>query len=267
MGSLQTKVIVIIGGTTGLGLSAALAFVAAGAKVVVVGRNPDNAAEAGRTLAPNGLAFAADATNPKTAPNAIAVAREQFGGFHGLYHVAGGSGRKQGDGPLHEISAEGWDFTLNLNLTSLFYSNQAAVRQFLEQKSGGTILNTSSVLGFSPSPKYFATHAYASAKAAIIGLTKSAASYYARQNIRFNVLAPALVETPMAQRAVANPEIMGFIATKQPLDGGRVGAPGDLDAAAVYFMSDDSRFVTGQVLAVDGGWSVSEGYDAKDKNH
>ena len=267
MGSLQTKVIVIIGGTTGLGLSAAQAFVTAGAKVVVVGRNPENAAEAGRTLAPNGLALAADATTPKTAPKAIAVAREQFGGFHGLYHVAGGSGRKQGDGALHEISPEGWDFTLNLNLTSLFYSNQAAVRQFLEQKSGGTILNTSSVLGFSPSPKYFATHAYASAKAAIIGLTKSAASYYARQNIRFNVLAPALVETPMAQRAVANPEIMEFIANKQPLDGGRVGASNDLDAAAVYFMSDDSRFVTGQVLAVDGGWSVSEGYDAKDKDH
>ena len=117
----------------------------------------------------------------------------------------------------------------------------------------------SSVLGFSPSPHYFSTHAYASAKAAIIGLTKSAAAYYAPANIRFNVLAPALVATPMSQRAQGDEEILRFIATKQPLEGGRIGHPSDLDGAAVYFMGDDSKFVTGQVLAVDGGWSVSDG--------
>jgi NAD(P)-dependent dehydrogenase (short-subunit alcohol dehydrogenase family) len=115
------------------------------------------------------------------------------------------------------------------------------------------------VLAFSPSIAFFATHAYASAKAAIIGLTQSAASYYAHANIRFNVLAPALVATPMSQRAQSNSAILDFIATKQPLNGGRIGHPSDLDAAAVYFMSDESGFVTGQVLAVDGGWSVSEG--------
>src|SRR5213076_1557961 len=117
----------------------------------------------------------------------------EFGAFDGLYHVAGGSGRRHGDGPLHELTDEGWAYTLNENLTSMFYSNRAAVQQFLSQGTGGAVLNMGSVLGFSPSPKYFSTHAYATAKAAIIGLTKSAASFYAKQNVRFNVLAPALV--------------------------------------------------------------------------
>jgi NAD(P)-dependent dehydrogenase (short-subunit alcohol dehydrogenase family) len=115
------------------------------------------------------------------------------------------------------------------------------------------------VLGWSPSPRHFATHAYAAAKAAIIGFTKSIAAYYAARNIRCNVLAPALVETPMAERAAQDEAIQRFINTKQPLDGGRIGRPSDLDAAAIYFMSDASRFTTGQVLAVDGGWCVSEG--------
>ena len=259
LSKLANKIIVVVGGTTGLGLSAAKAFVQEGAKVVVVGRNPDSVAQAQAVLGTSARAIAADAANPDTAPAAIRLAVEHFGGFHGLYHVAGGSGRKLGDGPLHEISDEGWGLTLNLNLTSLFYSDRAAVQQFLKQKTGGSILNMGSVLGFSPSPQFFGTHAYATSKAAIIGLTKSAASFYARKNIRFNVLAPALVATPMSGRAQGEQAILEFIHAKQPLDGGRIGESSDLDAAAVYFLSEDSKFATGQVLAVDGGWSVSEG--------
>jgi NAD(P)-dependent dehydrogenase (short-subunit alcohol dehydrogenase family) len=262
VGKLRKKVLVVMGGTSGLGLSAALAFVREGAKVVVVGRDPGKVKAAQRSLGVSVKALAGDAANAATAAKAIRVALVRFGGFHGLYHVAGGSGRKKGDGPLHEITDEGWEYTLNLNLTSLFYSNRAAVRQFLKQRTGGSVLNMSSVLGFSPSPRYFSTHAYAATKAAIIGLTQSAAACYARQNIRFNVLAPALVATPMSQRAQGDRDILDFIATKQPLDGGRIGQPSDLDAAAVYFMSDESRFVTGQVLAVDGGWCVSEGQNS-----
>jgi NAD(P)-dependent dehydrogenase (short-subunit alcohol dehydrogenase family) len=256
---LASKVLVVIGGTTGLGLSAAKAFVETGANVVVVGRNADNVKAARRSLGNSAKALAGDATDPATATTAIETALKTFGGFHGLYHVAGGSGRGEGDGPLHEITDEGWDFTIRLNLRSLFYSNRAAVRQFLKQRTGGSVLNMSSVLGFSPSPRHFATHAYAAAKAAVIGLTKSAAACYAQRNIRFNVLAPALVATPMSRRAQGDKEILKFIATRQPLDGGRIGRPEDLDAAAVYFMSDGSKFVTGQIVAVDGGWSVCEG--------
>jgi len=133
------------------------------------------------------------------------------------------------------------------------------LREFLSKNQGGSILNLSSVLAFSPSGQHFATHSYAAAKSGIIGLTKSCASRYATNRVRFNALAPGLVQTPMAQRAAGDPQIMAFIKTKQPLDGGRIGQASDLDAAAVFFMSDASRFTTGQVLAVDGGWSVTEG--------
>jgi NAD(P)-dependent dehydrogenase (short-subunit alcohol dehydrogenase family) len=117
----------------------------------------------------------------------------------------------------------------------------------------------SSVLGYSPSPKYFSTHAYAAAKSAVIGFSKSIASYYAPHNVRVNVIAPALVETPMAQRALNNEEILSFTRSKQPLDGGRVGLPADLDGAVVFLLSDHASFITGQTISVDGGWSVTEG--------
>lgn len=259
MAQLANKRIVIIGGTTGIGLSAARAFVAEGAQVVVAGRNEESVAAAQQVLGANALAMAGDAIQEETAALAIRRCRETFGGFDGLYHVAGGSGRKMGDGPLHEMTLEGWNKTLELNLTSLMLSNQAAVRAFRELKQGGTILNMGSVLGYSPSPAYFSTHAYAAAKSAIIGFSKSIAAYYAKDNIRVNVIAPALVETPMAQRAANDEQILSFIKTKQPLDGGRIGQPADTDGLAVYFMSDQSKFTTGQVVAADGGWSISEG--------
>lgn len=248
-----------MGGTTGIGLSAAKSFIAQGARVVVLGRDEKSAEKASRHLGTKAVATTGDASQAETATHAIDTCLEEFGTFDGLYHVAGGSGRKFGDGPLHELTLDGWQETLSLNLTSLMLSNRAAVKTFLEQKKSGCVLNMSSVLAFSPSPKYFVTHAYAAAKSAVIGFTKSVASYYATHNIRFNVLAPALVETPMAQRAAQDQEILKFIKTKQPLDGGRIGQPSDLDGAAIYLMSDFAKFTTGQVFTVDGGWSVSEG--------
>ena len=256
---LQNKKIVIVGGTTGLGLSAAKAFLSAGAHLVLVGRNEDSCNEAKHVLGDQVAVLSGDASTEDTATRAIELCLQQFGGFDGLYHIAGGSGRKFGDGPLHELTLEGWNKTFELNLTSLMLSNRAAVGKFLALKQSGTILNMGSVLGFSPSPKYFVTHAYAAAKSAVIGFTKSIAAYYAKDNIRINLLAPALVETPMSQRASDDKVIQDFIKTKQPLDGGRNGRPEDLDGAATYFMSDASRFTTGQTLYVDGGWEISEG--------
>ena len=256
---LKNKSIVIIGGTTGLGLSAAKAFIGNGAKVVVVGRNEESCKSAKVLLGKNSEAIVADSTKADTAINAITQCIQQFGSFDGMYHVAGGSGRKFGDGPLHELTLDGWNKTMELNLTSLMLSDQAAIKQFLKQGKGGVILNMGSVLGYSPSPKYFSTHTYAAAKSAIIGFSKSIAAYYAKDDIRVNVIAPAVIETPMAQRAANDETIMGFIKTKQPLNGGRIGQPEDLDGLAVYFMSDQSRYTTGQVIAVDGGWSVTEG--------
>jgi NAD(P)-dependent dehydrogenase (short-subunit alcohol dehydrogenase family) len=255
-GILQDKSIVIVGGTGGLGLSAARACVAAGACVLVVGRDPARAADAAQTLGPRARAVAADAADPAVAERAVAEAAGAWGRLDALYHVAGGSGRPAGDGPLHELTDAGIETTLRHNLVSLLYSNRAAVRRFLAQGGGGSVLNLGSVLGEFPAPEHFATHAYAAAKAAVVGLTRAAAATYARHNIRFNVVAPGLVATPMSRRAQEDPKILAYVGGRQPLDGGRIGRVEDVDAAVVYFLSDQSRFVTGQVLCVDGGWSV-----------
>jgi NAD(P)-dependent dehydrogenase (short-subunit alcohol dehydrogenase family) len=258
-GALDRKVVVIIGGTTGLGLSAARACCAEGARVVMTGRDRASAAAALAELGANGATMVGDAIDPAHGPEAIRTAIERFGRFDALYHVAGGSGRRMGDGPLHEVTDEGLRGTLELNLHTVVLSNRAAVRHFLAQKTGGAILNMGSVLGWSPSPQFFATHVYAAAKSAVTGFTKSIAAYYAPHGIRCNVLAPALVETPMAKRAAQDETILAYIASKQPLDGGRIGRPDDCDGAAVFLLSDAARFVTGQVVTVDGGWTVTEG--------
>ena len=249
----------IVGGTTGLGLSAAIALNKAGAKVFVIGRKEESLRNALQSLSGECAGLSGDATNPTTINKAIEMAHENGGAITGLYHVAGGSGRKFGDGPLDQMTPEGWAKTLDLNLNSLMISNKAIIEYYLKNHLPGIILNMGSVLGFSPSPKYFSTHAYAAAKSAIIGFSKSVAAYYAKDNIRVNVIAPALFETPMAQRAINDDKIQAFIRSKQPLDGGRPGVPEDTDNAALMFLSPDSKFITGQVLAVDGGWSISEG--------
>ncbi len=248
-----------MGGTTGMGLAAAKALKENGANVLVVGRNRDSCSAAQKELGGNALVLSGDATNAETMQKAIKMAHESFGSITGLFHVAGGSGRRWGDGPLHAITLEGWNKTMELNLTSMMLSNQAMVNYFLEQNSTGTILNMGSVLGYSPSPKYFVTHAYAAAKSAIIGFSKSIAAYYAEHNIRINVIAPSLFITPMAQRVAEDEDILRFLKTKQPLDGGRAGASQDINSAVLMFLHPDSKFITGQVLAVDGGWTLSEG--------
>ena len=255
---LDGKVIVVIGGTAGLGRSGVDACLDGGARVVAVGRNRETV-EAVESLGEEAAGLLGDAMDPACAELAIEEALRRFGRLDGLYHVAGGSGRSEGDGPLHELTDPGIEYTLNLNLASVLYSNRAAARQFLKQEEGGSVLNMSSVLAFSPASAHFSTHAYAAAKAGIIGLTRSAAARYAAEGIRFNALAPALVETPMSQRAQEDPEIVSFTRRRQPLDGGRLGVPQDADAAVVYFLSDQSSFVTGQILSIDGGWEVSDG--------
>jgi NAD(P)-dependent dehydrogenase (short-subunit alcohol dehydrogenase family) len=256
---LLNKRIVIIGGTDGLGLSGATACIEEGARVVAVGKNSDRLNEIKNQFQDKAVVIIQDAREEKAAENAIGTCVEKFGGFDGLYHVAGGSGRKFGDRPLHEMSIEGWNQTIELNLTTLMYSNRAALQYFISEKKAGVILNMGSVLATSPSAKYFSTHAYAASKSALIGLCKSMAAYYSPFNIRINIIAPGLVKTPMSKRALEDEDIMHFIQGKQPLDGGRVALPQDADGAAVFLLSDYSKFITGQVLAVDGGWAVTEG--------
>jgi NAD(P)-dependent dehydrogenase (short-subunit alcohol dehydrogenase family) len=121
---------------------------------------------------------------------------------------------------------------------------------------GGSIVLVTSVLATSPVPDMFATHAYAAIKGAEIALTTSMASYYAPMHIRVNAIAPGLVDTPMARRAATDPDIVSFTGRKQPLVGGLLDA-GDIASAGLFLLSDEARAITGQTIAVDGGWSVT----------
>jgi len=257
--NFKNKTYIIVGGTSGLGLVSVKALLEKGANVIAIGNNKEKCNQIEKELLGNIIVLQGDAVEPKTIQNAITTSKNNFGKIHGLFHVAGGSGRRFGDGPLHKMSDEGWDKTMDLNMKSIMISNRAIINYFLDEKISGVILNMGSVLGYSPSPKYFVTHAYSAAKSALIGFTKSIAAYYAESNIRVNVVAPSLFITPMAERAAEDDEIMGFIKTKQPLDGGRPGYPEDIVSAVLMFLDDDSKFITGQVLAIDGGWSISEG--------
>ena len=117
----------------------------------------------------------------------------------------------------------------------------------------------SSVLAFDPAPSLFATHAYAAAKAGAIGMVRTAAAYYAPHGVRVNAIAASLVTTPMSLRATTDPASVAFAAAKQPLTGGFL-APSEVTELALYLCSAESRAMTGQVLTVDGGWTVSGGH-------
>jgi NAD(P)-dependent dehydrogenase (short-subunit alcohol dehydrogenase family) len=182
-----------------------------------------------------------------------------------LFHVAGISGRRFGDGPLHECTDEGWDAVLDVNARGTFLTNRAAALRMRAQPRDdvglrGTVLNMGSVLGWSPSPRHFGTVAYAASKGAIRALTLAAAARYAPDRIRFNLIAPALIDTPMAARAVGDPAVRRYLRTKQPLASGP-GTAEDCAEGALYLCEPASRFVTGTVLTVDGGWCVCEGQD------
>jgi NAD(P)-dependent dehydrogenase (short-subunit alcohol dehydrogenase family) len=248
---LSGKRCLIVGGTSGIGAAAAARFRAEGGRVVVGDRDDRGDADVIRV----------EATDAAAVERLVAETVQRLGGLDVLFHVAGASGRKHGDGPVHECTEDGWDWTLAANLRSTFLTNQAAIRHFLSQKQPGVILNMASVLAYAPVPKHFDTGAYAAAKAGIIGLSRQAAARYAADGIRVNVLAPGLIGTPMAERAVNDPSIAAFLRAKQPLAGGP-GRPADVADAAMFLCSDEARLITGAVLAVDGGWSVTDGpYD------
>jgi NAD(P)-dependent dehydrogenase (short-subunit alcohol dehydrogenase family) len=256
---LRDKRCLIVGGTGGIGLAAARRFLEEGAAVVIAGLGTEAGQAAIAELDDLAVKFV-----PCDATDADQIERLQrdsivfLGGLDVLYHVAGASGRRFGDGPLHECSIDGWQATLDANLRSVFLSNRMAVRHFLEQKQPGAILNLSSALALAPAPRHFDTCAYTAAKAGVIGLSRLAAASYAAAGIRVNVLAPGLIDTPMSQRALNDPAIEQFLHGKQPLAAGP-GAPEDCAEAAVFLCSDEARFITGAVLPVDGGWCVSEG--------
>ncbi len=276
-GRLDGRTCLIVGGTGGIGLAATRRFLQEGARVVVAGLEGEGAEpETGypiplesailaplQTLGPcAGWSF--DTSSRLEVALLFEKALDVLGDrLDILLHIAGISGRKFGDGPLHECSDEGWDHVMEVNALGTFLTNREAVQIMLRQPIDtdglrGTVVNVGSVLDRSPAQAHFGTIAYAASKGAVRALTTAAASRYAPDRIRFNLLVPGLIDTPMAARAVNDSGIRPYLAAKQPMAGG-AGSADDVAEAALYLCEPASRFVTGAELVVNGGWCVSEG--------
>lgn len=254
----------LITGSTGIAAATAKLAASSGAAIFIVSRDEGSCAILANEIRASGASceyFVGDLIEENTAMEAVKKCVNHYHRIDALFNVVGISGRSFGDGAIHECTAAGLDITLDTNVKSLFFMCRETIKQMLQQDVDeadlrGTILNTSSVLAFSPEPKHFASHAYAASKGAIISLSQSMAAYYAPHKIRVNALAPALIRTPMSQRAQEDATILEFMKTKQPLVEDLIEAE-EVAKAAMFLLSDSSRNITGEILKVDGGWSVS----------
>jgi NAD(P)-dependent dehydrogenase (short-subunit alcohol dehydrogenase family) len=259
---------VLVTGSTGMAASAAEAVAGEGGFVFLVSRTPEHLDALAASIRAGGGRVAhvvADLRREDEVEAAFEAFDAAAGRLDAVYGVAGISGRRFGDGPIHEATLEGWERVLASNATSQFLVARAAIRRMLAQEpdangSRGSLLLMSSTLATYPAPAYFGTHAYAASKGAIESLTRSLAAAYARDAIRVNAIAPALIATPMSRRAQEDPAIVAYLENRQPLARGAIAADA-VTPTALHLLSPDAGMVTGQVVAVDGGWSVSDAFD------
>jgi NAD(P)-dependent dehydrogenase (short-subunit alcohol dehydrogenase family) len=255
----------LVTGTSGIAAATVSRAAAAGARVFAVGIDRESGESLAESVAGAGgecRFFAADVTDPGSVAAAVEGCASAFGRIDALFNVVGISVRRFGDGPVHECSEEAWDLAFTTNVKSMFLVCREVVRRMLRQEPGadgerGAVLNMASVLAFSPEPEFFATHAYAASKGAVLGMSRSMAAYYAPHHIRVNAIAPSLVRTPMSRRAQQDSEVVDFTRGKQPLVDDLLAAE-DVAHAALFLLGSGARAITGEVLAVDGGWSVTD---------
>lgn len=251
---LLTGKTALITGSTGIAAATAERFLGHGAKVAVIDYSSDNL-ETIKAELPVVIALEGDLRDSSVCRAIVKQAVTQLEQIDILVNVVGISGRRYGDGPVHEASDEGFDTVMTSNVKTTFVMCREVLQHMLPRGSGN-IINTASVLAYAPNGEHFGTHAYATSKGAIISLTRAMASSYAVQGIRVNALAPGLIETPMSLRAQSNKTILTYMKQRQPLTG-KLGKADDVAGAALFLASDLSQFVTGEVIEVAGGWSVA----------
>jgi NAD(P)-dependent dehydrogenase (short-subunit alcohol dehydrogenase family) len=198
-----------------------------------------------------------DVRDEAAVKHGVAECLDRFGQIDALMNVAGVSARSMGDGPLHECTSEAWEAVIDLNAKGTFLMCRQVLGLWTKNRQAGVILNTGSVLARHPQREHFATVGYAASKGAIEAMSVAAAAYYAPEGIRINVIAPGLVHTPMTARAQGNADINKYMIQKQPLRKGMLSAE-DVAQAACFLLRRDSSPITGQILNVDAGWTVSE---------
>lgn len=251
----EQRVALVTGGAAGIGRSCAEALARAGARVVVADRDAvagEAAAAALRAAGAEARFIAADVGEPSSVEAMVAAAVGRYGRLDVVVSNAGIGGRRLGDGPAHLCTVEAWDQVMGVNLRGTFLTCKYALPHLIERR--GCIVTVASVLGLVGTQGLFDTHAYATSKAGIIGLTRTIAAHYARDGVRANAVAPGLVDTQMAARTKANPAVAEQVAFWQPLGG--LGQPEDVAAAVAFLASDEAKFITGVTLSVDGGWAA-----------
>ncbi len=244
MGLLDQQIAVVTGAGRGIGRAIALKFADEGADVVCVSRTVENAqkvADEVRAKGRRSWAVAVDVADPAGVNAAAGQILVDAGRVDILVNNAGVTR----DNLLMRMSEEEWDTVLNTNLRGAFVLTKAFTRAFLKQKSG-RIINLASVVGLMGNA---GQANYAASKAGLIGFTKSVAREFASRGITVNAIAPGFVETDMT--AVLKPEIKMELMKRIPL--GALGSVDDIAGAALYLASPAARYVTGQVLTVDGG--------------
>lgn len=249
--SFENKVAFVTGGTSGIGRATVEAFAKAGAKVAFTGRRKELGDEIAAAIGESGgtaLFLQGDVADESQVASAVAQTVERFGALHHAFNNAGIEGDFV---PTHEQSAENARSVFDINVLGVLFSMKAEVPAIL-QSGGGTIVNNSSILGLRGIQ---GGSVYNASKYAVTGLTKVAALEYSGQGIRVNSIHPGLIETDMAGRFLGeNPAMAEMMLKLHPI--GRFGQPKELADAVLWLSSEQSSFISGVSLPVDGGFTA-----------
>lgn len=247
---LKGKVAIITGAGSGIGRAAAIAFAKEGAKIVIAGRRLEPLNETVRLVKEvdgEALPVMADVSKAQDAEKIVAESVKTFGRLDVLYNNAG----MDASGSIIDVEEDLWDFTINVNLKGTFLCSKYAVPEIKRQR-GGSIINTASILGLLGLPDYVA---YCTAKGGVINLTRAMVCDCGPIGIRVNCICPGAICTPIMEdyfKSSGDPErLRGFFKKLYPI--GRLGTPEDVANVAVFLASDESSFVNGAVVVVDGG--------------
>ena len=252
MGRLENKVAVITGAASGMGRATAARFAREGAAVLLADVDERGGEEAVARIAADGgrAAFVrTDVSSSDAVQAMIGAALERFGGLDVLFNNAGIAGESA---RLADQSEENWQRVLGVNLTGVYLGMRHAIPVMLE-RGGGSIISTASVAGM---VGWAGAAAYSASKAAVINLTRTAAIEYARRNIRVNCICPGVIHTPLLEGIYGGSieGAMDRLLRMQPMP--RLGTPEDVARMAFFLASDESAFVTGAAMVVDGGYTA-----------
>lgn len=252
-GRLAGKSVVITGGASGMGRATVMRFLQEGARVVVADFNAETAADTVREASDAGFAQQVCFQQVDVAKEAdieamIARAQSEFGGLDVVFNNAGVGGAI---GPLTETTEADWDYTFDVLAKGVFFGIKHAARVLREQGRGGSIINTASIAGLSGDAGPLV---YSAAKAAVISLSKAAAVELAADRVRVNSICPGFIATPLASGKSMEKTQAAF-AHAQPWPD--YGQGSHIAGAALFLASDDSEFVTGEAIVVDGGLTAA----------